>query len=281
MPTFATTGPISATIDVPVGDVRIVAGDGDAAVIDVRPSDSANEEDVTVAKRTRVEFGEGQLLVKSPKLRSWRPSSTGGSIDVTIELPAGSSVRGAGQLTDFHCDGPLGDCRIRTGIGDVVVDRAEAPRLRTAIGDIVVDRATGHAELTTASGDVRVRELDATAAIKNSNGDTRVGVAGGDLRVSAANGAIAVDVANASVVAKSANGDVRVGDVARGSIVLETRLGDLEVGIREGTAAWLDVSSKSGRVDNTLDAAEAPGPSAETVEVRARTVVGSVVVQRP
>ena len=77
--------------------------------------------------------------------------------------------------------------------------------------------------------------------VKNSNGDTWVGEAGGDLRLSAANGSIAVDVAHAGVVAKSANGDVRLGEVVRGSVVLETRLGDLEVGIREGTAAWLDV----------------------------------------
>ena len=67
----------------------------------------------------------------------------------------------------------------------------------------------------------------------------------------------------------------------RGSVVLETRLGDLEVGIREGTAAWLDVRASAGKVHNALDAAEAPEPSAETVEVRARTTAGSVVIGRP
>jgi DUF4097 and DUF4098 domain-containing protein YvlB len=126
-----------------------------------------------------------------------------------------------------------------------------------------------------------MRELDGSAVIKNSNGDTWVGVAGGDLRVNAANGSIAVDEAHAGVVAKSANGDVRLGEVVRGSIVLETRLGDLEVGIREGTPAWLDVRAAAGRVHNALDAAEAPEPSAEAVEVRARTSAGSVVIRRP
>ena len=76
---------------------------------------------------------------------------------------------------------------------------------------------------------------------------------------SAANGSIAVDVAHASVVAKTANGDVRLGEVVRGSVVLETRVGDLEVGIREGTAAWLDVSASAGKVHNALEAADAPG----------------------
>jgi DUF4097 and DUF4098 domain-containing protein YvlB len=81
-------------------------------------------------------------------------------------------------------------------------------------------------------------------------------------------------------VAKSANGDVRLGEVARGSVVLETGLGDVEVGIPEGTAAWLDVRSGTGRVHSELEAAEAPEPSAETVEVRARTAAGNVLISR-
>jgi hypothetical protein len=281
MPTFDTPEPISATIDVVMGDVRISAGDRSATVVDVRPTDSSNEEDLRAAQRTRVEHANEQLFVKAPKLRSWSPRSAGGSIDVTIALPAGSHVRGAGQLTDFRCDGRLGDCRIRTGVGHIQLDCADTLRLKVGIGDISVERATGHAEVTAGSGDVRVRELDGSAVIKSSNGDTWVGVAGGHLRVNAANGSIAVDEAHAGVVAKSANGDVRLGEVVRGSVVLETRLGDLEVGIREGTPAWLDVRAAAGTVHNALDAAEAPEPSAEAVEVRARTSAGSVVIRRP
>jgi len=281
MPTFETPRPITATVDVAVGDVRIRAGDRRAAIVEVVPSDPGNDEDVKVAERTRVEYADGQLLVKAPKLRSWLPRSGGGSVDVTIELPAGSRVEGAGQLTDFRSEGPLADCRIRTGVGGIALDTAAAPVLRTGIGDVVVDRATGHAEITVASGDVRVRAFEGSAVIKNSNGDTWVGEAGGELRVSTANGSIAVDVARAGVVAKSANGDVRLGEAVRDSVVLETRLGDLEVGIREGTAAWLDVRAKAGKVHSTLEAAGAPEPSAETVEVRARTSAGNVLIRRP
>jgi hypothetical protein len=67
----------------------------------------------------------------------------------------------------------------------------------------------------------------------------------------------------------------------RGSVVLETGVGDVEVGIREGTAAWLDVSSRLGKLHNALESAGAPGSSAEKVEVRARTSVGDIVVRRP
>ncbi len=281
MPTFDTPKPITATIDVVVGDVQIRADGGSHTTVDVRAGDASSDEDVKAAEQTRVEYANGQLLVKGPKLRSWRPRSMGGSIDVTIELPAGSTVHGAGQATDFRCDGRLGDCRIKTGLGQIQLGQAGTLSLKTGIGDILVEHATGHAEVTAGSGDVRLQELDTSAAVKNSNGDTWIGTAGGDVRVSAANGSIAVDVANGSVVAKSANGDVRLGEAVRGSVVLETNLGDLEVGIREGTAAWLDVRAGAGRVHNSLEAAEAPEPSAETVEVRARTSAGDVVVRRP
>ena len=281
MPTFDTPEPITATVDVTVGDVRIGAGDRGDTVVDVRPSDASNDEDVKVAERTLVECAGGRLLVKAPKLRSRALRGTGGSIDVTIGLPAGSHVHGAGQLTDFRCEGPLGECRIKTGLGHIRLERAGTLSLKVGVGDISLDHATGPAEVTAGSGDVRLRALDAGAVVKNANGDTWVGVATGDVRVSAANGSIAVDVAQADVVAKSANGDVRLGDVARGSVVLETGLGDVEVGIREGTAAWLDVRATAGKVHSALDAAEAPEPSAETVRVRARTSAGSVVIRRP
>ncbi len=280
MPTFDTPEPISATIDLAVGDVRISAGDRGATVVEIHPTDPSNGEDLKAAELTRVEYANEQLLVKAPKLRSWLSRSGGGSIDVTIELPTGSHVHGTGHAADFHCDGRLGECRIKTGLGDIRLDQADTLNLRSGTGDIGIERATGHAEVT-AAGDVRLRELDSGAVIKNSNGDTWVGVASGELRINAANGSIAVDEAHGSVGAKSANGDVRVGDVVRGSVVLETRVGDLEVGIREGTAAWLDVSTTAGRVHNALEAAEAAQPSAETVEVRARSSVGDIVIRRP
>jgi Putative adhesin len=281
MPTFDTPEPISATIDLGLGDVRITAGDRATTVVDVRPSDPSNDGDTRAANATRIDFANGRLLIKAPKLRSWLPRSDGGSIDVTVELPAGSSLNGSAASADFRCDGPLGTCRIKIGLGTIEVEQADTAHLKSGAGDITVDHVTGAAELTAGAGEVRVRELDDGAVIKNSNGDTWVGVAGGDVRLNSANGSIAVDVANAGVVAKTANGDVRLSEVVRGSVALETSLGDLEVGIRDGTAAWLDVSARAGKVHNALDAAGAPGTSAETVEVRARTSVGNVVIRRP
>lgn len=68
--------------------------------------------------------------------------------------------------------------------------------------------------------------------------------------------------------------------MARGRVVLQAA-GAIEVGIRESTAAWLDVHTVVGTVRNSLGSADGPGDSAETVEVRARTTVGDIVIHRP
>jgi putative adhesin len=280
MPTFDTSGPISATVDVVSGDVRISAGERAVAIVDVVPADPDRDHDRKAAEQTRVEYADGKLLVRTPKLRSWLPRSDGGAVNVTIELPAGSDLHGVSGLADFTCEGPFGNVRIKTGMGRIAVQRATTANLQTGLGDITLDQATGHVDVRAGSGEVRVGELAGSAVIKNSNGDTWVGVASGDLRVNAANGDIAVDLSQATVGAKSSNGDVRLGQVASGSVVLESKLGDLEVGIPEGRAAWLDVRAGAGRVHNSLAMAEGPEGAVEKVEVRARTTAGDIVVRR-
>ena len=280
MPTYQTPEPITATIDVVLGDVHVTAGDRADTVVAVRPTDASDREDVKAAELTRVEHADGQLLVKAPKLRSWLSRHDGGSISVTIELPAGSHLRGTGQFADFTSDGRLGECRIKTGMGRVQLDQVGTLSVKSGLGDVAVDHVAGNVDVAAGSGDVRLRELADSGVVKNSNGDTWVGAAAGELRLSAANGNIAVDRAQAGVVAKSSNGDVRLGEAVRGSVVLETRLGDVEVGVREGTAAWLDVRASAGRVQNALEASAAPGPSDDTVEVRARTSAGDIVIRR-
>ena len=71
--TFETPEPIAATIVVVIGDVRISAGDRATTVVEVHPSDATNGEDRKAAEQTVVEYADGQLLVKAPKLRSWLP----------------------------------------------------------------------------------------------------------------------------------------------------------------------------------------------------------------
>ncbi|MCT2592543.1 DUF4097 domain-containing protein [Streptomyces sp. N2-109] len=277
MPTFDTPEPISATLEFDVGTVRVTAGKRTDTVVEVLPNDGAEEADVRAAQQTKVSYSGGRLLVKGPKKHSLFGRS--GALDVTVELPAGSDVQGASPLADFTCEGPLGECRIKTSAGDIQVDEAAGVHLKTSYGDIRVDRTTGDAEIT-GSGRIDIGTLAGAAAVKNANGETVIGEVTGDLRVNASNGRISVGVAHAGVDAKAANGSIRIGEVARGRIALHTAAGDLEVGIRDSTAAWLDVNTRLGSVRNTLGAAEGPGASDATVEVHARTSLGDILIRR-
>ena len=281
MPTFDTPGPISVTISLGAGDLRITAGDRSETVVDVRPSDESAGDDVRAAEQTRVEYADGRLLIKAPK--SWRrysPFSDGGSADVSIELPAGSHVQGEAAMAAVHCEGRLGDCRFKTSAGDIVLGEAGTVHLSTAAGDITVDHAEGSAEITTASGDVRIGAVGGSAVVKNSNGDSWIGEATGDVRLVGANGDISIGHSSASATAKTANGTIRVGEVVRGPAVLETAFGDVEVGVRDGTAAKLDVSTHYGRVRNEMEPSDGPEPAEETAEIYARTAMGDIVIHR-
>jgi DUF4097 and DUF4098 domain-containing protein YvlB len=280
MPTFDTPEPIAAVIDLVVGDARITASDRGDTVVEIRPSDASHDQDVRAAEQTRVEYAAARLLVRAPRQRSLSIFGKPGSIDVTIDLPAGSHVHGDASVAAFHGAGRLGECRVKTAAGDIQLEDTGPLDLNTGAGAISVDRVAGPAEVSTGSGRVRLREIDGTAVIKNSNGDSWVGEVAGDLRVNAANGNISVDHANADVNASTANGDVRVGGVRRGSASLKTSFGEIEVGIQVGTAARLDVHTEFGHIRNQMDASESPGPSDQTVEVRARTSYGDIVIHR-
>ncbi len=281
MSIFQTPGPVVATVDLAVGGVRITAEDRDDTTVDVRPSDPRNAADRDAAEGTQVTFADGRLEVRAPRLRGWLSLRGGGSVDVAVALPHGSDVRGTGASADFACVGRLGECRIKTGLGQVRVDEAGPVDLKSGVGDITVERATGRAQVVAGSGDVRIGTLDAGGAVKNANGATWIESSAAELRINAANGDITVDRADADLTAKAANGAVRLREAVRGSVVLETRIGDVEVGIREGTAAWVDANATAGKVRNTLEEGAAPGPGTETVQVRARTSVGEIVIRRP
>ncbi len=278
MPIFSTPEPILAVIEFAAGDARVSASDRTDTVVEVRPSDENDDRDVKTAEQTRVEYAGGRLLVKGPQLRNLFGKP--GSIDVTVDLPAGSRLQTSGGMGAFRVEGELGDCRLHTGAGDIVLDETGALDVSSGAGAITVDRVNGTADISTGSGRVRLRDVQGRAVIKNSNGDTWVGQVGGDLRVKSANGDIDVDHARAGVEATTANGDVRVGGLTHGAASLKTSYGAIEIGVQEGTAARLDVHTQFGKVRNEMEAASQPGPADQFVEVSARTSMGDITIRR-
>ncbi len=280
VPAFQTPEPISVTISLVMGDVRIVASDRSDTVVVVSASDPSRPSAVKAAEQVHVDYSLGRLLIKEP--RTWKhytPFGGGESIDVAIELPVGSRVEADLAMGDFLSEGRLGDSRFTTGAGNIRLDETGPLYLSTGAGRVIVDRIVGRSEIT-GSGQLRIREVDGPAVVKNLNGANWLGEATGDLRCNSANGDITIDRALADVAAKTANGAVRIGEVVHGSVELGTAMGELEVGIREGTAALLDVRSQYGNVRNFLTASDGPKPSDQTVEVRARTSYGDIVIRR-
>ncbi|KKK07770.1 DUF4097 family beta strand repeat-containing protein [Micromonospora sp. HK10] len=280
MPSFDTPTPISATVELVAGEVRITAAARTDTVVRVRPADSAAERDVRAAEQTRVEYASGRLVIRGPKQPGFGVFGKTGSVEVTIELPAGSGVDGKLGVGAVTCSGPLADCRLKTGAGDLQVEDAASLTLHTGFGAAIAEKVTGDAEVTTGSGKLSLRAVGGHAVLKNGNGETWIGEAGGELRINAANGDVAAEHAAASVAATTANGSIRIGELVRGHASLRTAAGRIQLGIRRGTAARLDLHTQFGKVRNDLDAAAGPAENDEQAEVRARTAFGDILIHR-
>ncbi|GIM96042.1 DUF4097 family beta strand repeat-containing protein [Paractinoplanes toevensis] len=278
MPKFETPEQISVTLDYAVGNVRIAASDRTDTVVDVRPSDESDESDVQAAQQTRVDYSNGTLQITGPK-RYFDFSKKTRAVEVTIELPAGSQLDAHLQMGEVRTTGRLGASKIRT-TGNILLEHTGPLRLHTGFGNITIDGITGDGEVSTGSGKIQIGEVDGTATVKNANGDTVIDAVTGDVRVRNSNGNIELDRTGAGVDAKTSNGNIRLGEVVRGSVVLATAAGGLDIGIAEGTAAWLELNTGFGHVVNHMENTTRPDETGNTVEIRGRTGYGDIAIHR-
>jgi DUF4097 and DUF4098 domain-containing protein YvlB len=284
---FDTPSAIAVTLDLYVADVRLAAADRAGTIVEVRPSDPGKAADVKAAENTRVEYDDATrtLSITTRKPRSRFVNFSGKrpeSIDLLIQLPAGSAVRGEADLGDFHSEGTLGTVTLKTGLGAVHLAETGPLNLRNGVGPVTVEGVAGPAEVHASSGDIRLGAVDGTAHVSTGNGKVRVGAVTGTATVKAANGPVSVDLALSDITAASANGEVRIGEVTRGTVSATSKNGSVEVGIRAGSAAFLDLTTGVGRVYNELASADAPqaGEQADKVEVHASTKLGDVTIRR-
>ncbi|TVT52161.1 DUF4097 family beta strand repeat protein [Amycolatopsis rhizosphaerae] len=281
MPIFDTPSPISVTIELGVGRVDIAASDRTDTMVEVRPADPSDESDVKTARQIRVEYTGGELLITGPKVGPFDFSRKTRSVVVSVELPAGSRLQAHTQVGDLSVTGRLGECRFKSGTGHVQLEDCGPLHLNTGAGHVTIGSVAGDADVSTGTGKVRIGRIDGNAVIKTSGGVTDVATVAGEAKIRSANGDIVIGHAGAGVDAKTSHGGIQVREAEGGSLNLKTALGDIEIGIAEGVAAWLDLSTGHGRMDNKLDQVSAePGPSEQTVEVHAQTSFGDLTVRR-
>ncbi|HEU5331280.1 MAG TPA: DUF4097 family beta strand repeat-containing protein [Actinocrinis sp.] len=285
--TFDTPSPIAVVLDLYVADVRIAASDRADTTVDVRPRDPDRAADVKAAENTRVEYDEAtrtlSIVSRKPRNRfvnfsSKRPES----IDVVLQLPTDSDVRGEADLGDLQSEGVLGTVAFKTDLGAVRLAETGPLNLRSGVGAITVEGVSGAAEVHSGSSDIRIGTVDGTADVSTGNGKVRVGLVTGPANVKASNGSVSVDRALSDLTAASSNGGVQIGEVVRGKVSATTKNGSVEVGVREGSAAWLELNTGVGRVYNELASSDAPeaGEPVDKVEVHADTKLGDITVRR-
>ena len=284
--TFNTPSPIAAVLDLYVADVRIEAADRADTIVEVRPSDPGKASDIKAAENTRVEYDDAtrtlSVITRKPRNRFVNFSKRPESIDVVIQLPTDSDVRGEVSVGDYRAEGLLGAVTLKTDLGAVRIAETGTLNVRTGLGEVVVEGASGSAEVRNGSGEIRIGAIDGAADVSTGNGTVRIGVVTGTANVKAANGAVSVDRALSDITASNSNGEVRIGEVVRGKVNATSKNGRVDVGVRDGSAAWLELNTTLGRVYNELACADAPGETeaVDKVEVRADTKLGDIVIRR-
>jgi putative adhesin len=275
MPAFATPGPVAATLQVAGARVRVTASDRADTVVRVEPINEASRSHVKVASKTKVDFAGGQLSVKTTT-----PGDKNGSVAITIDLPAESSLVAYLAHSSVQTDGSLGQCELHLASGQVQLDRIDALQANISAGEVAVGHIAGRADIDGAAFAMRIGEVEGAVGLSSSGGGARIGHASADLDLSSASGDFDIDRADGSITATTASGAIRIGRMTHGQAKLANGSGNIEVGISEGTAASIDANSERGAVHDFVSARGNPDPSDHRVMVHARTRHGDIIIQR-
>lgn len=179
MQKFHTPAPVSAVLDIPAGLIRFIGAERTDTTVEVLPADASKSSDVKAAGQTTVDYADGVLRIAGAPARN-RVLGSSGSVEVTVRLPAGSSVEAKAASGEFRGVGRLGDVVLDVSQGKVKIDETAAARLTLLAGDVSVGRLGGPAEIGTRKGDVHIAEaVRGTVRLHTEYGGITVGAAHG------------------------------------------------------------------------------------------------------
>ncbi|OUC93353.1 DUF4097 family beta strand repeat-containing protein [Streptomyces swartbergensis] len=179
MQKFDTPAPVCAVLDIPAGRIRFIAADRAHTTVEVLPADASHSRDVKAAEQTKVEYGDGVLRIEAPPAKN-RILGASGSVEVTVQLPAGSRIEATTASAGLRGVGRLGDVAFEGAQGSVELDETESARLTLLDGDVSVGRLGGPAEISTRKGDLRIAEaVRGTVTLRTEQGEISVGAARG------------------------------------------------------------------------------------------------------
>lgn len=179
MQKFDTTAPISVVLDIPAGRIQLIAADRADTTVEVLPANAAKSRDVKTAEQTTVAYADGVLRIHTPEPKNQLVGSSG-SLEVTVQLPAGSRVEAKTAASELRGVGRLGDVAFEGAYRQIKIDEAASVRLTAIDGDVEVGRLNGPAEISTARGDITITEaVRGTVALRTQSGDITVVAAAG------------------------------------------------------------------------------------------------------
>jgi len=252
---FPTPEPIHLQVKARRGTVEVHAGDGPETVVEITGRHDTPHANVEASDDHR------RVSVDVPR-QFRRHGGHAHRLEIVVRLPAGSTIDVTAASASVTTSG--------------VLARAD---VSTASGAIAIEQATGDVDAQSASGRIGVGTVGGTTRLRSASGSLQVATATGACSATTASGAIDVGWAGHDVTAKSASGSIIVRDAARGSLALDSTSGRVTVGVRKGTLVWLDLTSVSGRTRSDLTPDDAaPTDREEALEIRVRTVSGSIAV---
>ncbi|GAA2912686.1 DUF4097 family beta strand repeat-containing protein [Streptomyces mexicanus] len=188
--------------------------------------------------------------------------------DATVEvLPAnaakGRDVKAAEQAVVGCADGVL---RIEVPAGK---NQYFGP---SGTVEVTVQLPTGsRVEVTSSCAELRGVGRFGDIAYEGAQGAIRIDETAG-LRVTTSGGDVSIGRLGGDAEITTGQGDIRIEEAGRGTVVLRTQMGNIEVGAAAAVSASLDAGTGYGRIRNTLKNADATAG----LTIRATTGYGDV-----
>ncbi|MFJ7949865.1 DUF4097 family beta strand repeat-containing protein, partial [Streptomyces sp. NPDC096354] len=202
------------------GRIQVIAADRVDTVVEVRPANASKSRDVKAAEQTEVVYGDGVLRVEVPAKNQYLGPS--GSVEVTVQLPAGSRVEAKAASTEFRAVGRLGDIAFDGAYHQIKIDEAASIRLTAVDGDVEVGRLGGPAQISTARGDIKIAEaVQGEVVLRTQSGDISVAAAAGvsaSLDAGTSYGRVSNDLKNDGTAGLAIHATTSQGDIAARSL---------------------------------------------------------------
>ena len=179
MQQFDTPAAITAVLDIPAVRIQLIAADRADTTVEVRPANPASGRDAKAAGQVTVQYANGTLRVEAGPA-AHRALGSSGSVEVTVQLPAGSRVQAKTASGEFRTVGRLGEVTLDGQQAAVKMDEAAAARITVQDGDVTVGRLAGDAQISTSRGTITIAEAArGTLALRTQDGAIAVTAAAG------------------------------------------------------------------------------------------------------